>query len=521
MNYKVLYRKYRPDDFENIIGQDYIIQTLKNSIINKNISHAYIFSGPRGTGKTSTAKVFSKAINCLNPIDGSPCGKCEFCTNFVENPDIIEIDAASNNGVDEIRNIIDNIKLTPTNGNYKVYIIDEVHMLTMSAFNALLLTLEEPPKHAIFILATTNIENVPITILSRCQRFDFQKIKVDDIVKRLKEICHKEDFEIDEDALREISYLSEGGLRDALSLLDQLSKNNKKINLDIVENQIRIVSNKSINDIYDAIERNDFEKFLNIIDEFRNRGVDYKSLIKKMIESASQKAKNIKVTSRYNRLNFNDYKNIVLNLTDCLSRININVDPFTILEMELLEFFETFEKSIDKKEKKVTEEQKKEDNNVLLVNEITNNEKEIVKLIEIRINNCFVNAQKIFLEEMKNLITDYESSPLINGKIKSIILDANLVVASDKYIIFSVENDHLMEKGNKLLEDIEKDFKKIFDKDIKPIFITDSRWNIEKKKYINNLKNNIKYKLIEENTSSTVDDIKINEVFDISKVEII
>jgi len=227
MKYKVLYRKYRPTNFENIVGQDYIIKTLKNSIINDNISHAYIFSGPRGTGKTSTAKVFSKAINCINKNNGSPCEKCEFCTNFTENPDIIEIDAASNNGVDEIRNLIDNIKLTPTNGKYKVYIIDEVHMLTTSAFNALLLTLEEPPSHAIFILATTNIENVPITILSRCQRFDFQKISIDSLVDKLQEICKKENIEIEEDALYEIAYLSEGGLRDALSLLDQLSKNDK------------------------------------------------------------------------------------------------------------------------------------------------------------------------------------------------------------------------------------------------------------------------------------------------------
>ena len=222
MKYKVLYRKYRPNNFENIIGQHYIIKTLKNSIINNNISHAYIFSGPRGTGKTTTAKVFSKAINCSNPVDGSPCEKCEFCTNFHENPDIIEIDAASNNGVDEIRNLIDNIKLTPTNGKYKVYIIDEVHMLTTSAFNALLLTLEGPPAHSIFILATTNIESVPITILSRCQRFDFQKITIDDIVKRLSEICKLENIDIEDDALTEIAYLSEGRMRDALSLLDQL-----------------------------------------------------------------------------------------------------------------------------------------------------------------------------------------------------------------------------------------------------------------------------------------------------------
>ena len=175
MDYKVLYRKYRPDNFSSIVGQDYMVSILKNAIKTEKISHAYIFSGPRGTGKTSTAKVFAKAINCLNPTNEGPCNECDSCLHFKENADIIEIDAASNNGVDEIREIINNIKLAPAYSKYKVYIIDEVHMLSTSAFNALLLTLEEPPKHVVFILATTNIEAVPITILSRCQRFDFHK----------------------------------------------------------------------------------------------------------------------------------------------------------------------------------------------------------------------------------------------------------------------------------------------------------------------------------------------------------
>ena len=526
MNYKVLYRKYRPDDFENIIGQDYIIKTLKNSIKNKNISHAYIFSGPRGTGKTSTAKVFSKTINCLDPVDGSPCGKCEFCTNFLENPDIIEIDAASNNGVDEIRNLIDNIKLTPTNGQYKVYIIDEVHMLTTSAFNALLLTLEEPPKHAIFILATTNIENVPITILSRCQRYDFQKIKIENIVKRLKEICQKENIVIEDEALTEISYLSEGGMRDALSLLDQLSKGKQKITLELVEKQIRIVSNKALNDLFSTIEDNNIDKFLSIIDDFRIRAVDYKTLIKKMIEIASIKAKNVKKTGKYNRLNFIDYKNIVLNLSECITKININVEPYTILEMELLEFFNIKEESafIDKKaventinvvEKTtpITEE----------VNEVENNsnENDIEELIKIRINNCFVNVQKNYLEEMKKEIENYENSSIISGKIKSVMLDSILVASSDKYMIFSCDNKRVSETGNKLNNDIEKDLKSITNKDIKIIFISSDRWNTEKQKYINNLKNNIKYEFIDEQLDNTEEKIAINDVFDISKVEIV
>lgn len=533
MNYKVLYRKYRPDDFENIVGQNYIIKTLKNSVINQNISHAYIFSGPRGTGKTSTAKVFSKAINCLNPQDGSPCGKCEFCLNSLENPDIIEIDAASNNGVDEIRNLIDNIKLTPTNGKYKVYIIDEVHMLTTSAFNALLLTLEEPPKHAIFILATTNIENVPITILSRCQRYDFQKIKIDDIVSRLSEICNKENIEIEPEALTEIAYLSEGGMRDALSLLDQLSKGNQKITLDIVEKQIKIVSNKTLTEIFDILENNDVDKFIEILEEFRVRNVDYKTLIKRMIEIASNRAKNIKKTSRFNRLNFIDYRNIVFNLTDCLTKININVEPYTILEMELLEFFNT--DNVNLNVTKISVQDKNENKNIEVNNSdvskdnnkvVTNLSQEISKndfedLIKIRINNCFVNAQKKYLEQYKEIINNYVTSSIISGRIKSIMLDANLVAASDRYMIFTCENEHSMENANNLLDVIEQDISNLLSEEAKIIFVTIERWNKEKQKYIDNLKNNIKYEYIEEKNNDSMEEIIINDVFDTSKVEII
>ncbi len=207
MNYKVLYRKYRPDDFDNLVGQDAVKTILQNSIINNKIAHAYIFAGPRGTGKTSAAKIFAKIINCLDNKNGKACGKCINCENFATNTDIIEIDAASNNGVDQIREITNNVKLAPTMSKYKVYIIDEVHMLSQSAFNALLLTLEEPPQHVIFILATTNIESVPITILSRCQRFDFKKINNEEIVKRLEYVVKEEKIKIDAEALEEIAYI--------------------------------------------------------------------------------------------------------------------------------------------------------------------------------------------------------------------------------------------------------------------------------------------------------------------------
>ncbi len=356
MNYRVLYRKYRPTDFDSIVGQDYTIKTLRNSIVNNSISHAYIFSGPRGTGKTSTAKIFAKAINCLNPIDGSPCGKCSFCVNFNENPDIIEMDAASNNGVDEIREIIDNVKIAPTNGKYKIYIIDEVHMLTTSAFNALLLTLEEPPSHVVFILATTNIESVPITILSRCQRFDFQKIKEDKLVENLKGVAEKENIKVTEEALLEIAYLAEGGMRDALSILDQLSKNKETITLELIEKEIKTISTKSINDLIDSIENNDISDFLNMVEDFKTRAVDYKSLIKKIIDNISSRAKKIKNSGLVTRLSFQDYKNLILELTEAFTKININVNPYTIIEMIMLDYFETQTKKVNKVTKLVSEE---------------------------------------------------------------------------------------------------------------------------------------------------------------------
>ena len=523
MKYKVLYRKYRPDNFDDIVGQEYIIKTLKNSIINGNISHAYIFSGPRGTGKTTTAKVFSKAINCLNPHNGSPCGECEFCKNFHDNPDIIEIDAASNNGVDEIRELIENVKLTPTNGKYKVYIIDEVHMLSTSAFNALLLTLEEPPAHSIFILATTNIENVPITILSRCQRYDFQKIKIDDIIDRLKYICELEKIDVDEGALTEIAYLSEGGMRDALSLLDQLSKSNQKITLELIEKQIKTISQKNIDELLTSIEDNNVEKCLNLINEYRIRAVDYKTLIKKIIEVSSQKAKNIKISGIIKRLGFNDYKNLILKLADSLNKININVDSYTILEMIILDFFESSSnlvnnQSIKEESPKVEIKKGKEEVEDEKSEEIVDNNS-IEDLINIRINNCFVDAQKKYLEEAKEEIANFISTE-VEGKVKSILIDSSVVAASSKNLIIVCNNIHNVETANKMVKEIEDGLNKEFNKMYKIIFISNERWLQEKEKYIENLKTKTVYKYIEEKEIPEEETI-VNSVFDKSKIEII
>ena len=223
MSYQALYRKFRPDHFEDVKGQDAIVRTLKNQITQDRIGHAYLFCGTRGTGKTTIAKLFAKAVNCEHPVDGSPCGECDTCRNIAAgvSMNVIEIDAASNNGVDNIREIVDEVSYSPTEGKYKVYIIDEVHMLSIGAFNALLKTLEEPPSYVIFILATTEVHKIPITILSRCQRYDFKRISIDTITDRMKELTQTEGVKVEDKALRFIAKCADGSMRDALSLLDQ------------------------------------------------------------------------------------------------------------------------------------------------------------------------------------------------------------------------------------------------------------------------------------------------------------
>lgn len=223
MSYTALYRKWRPDTFEDVKGQDHIVQTLKNQIISQRVGHAYLFCGTRGTGKTSIAKIFAKAVNCENPIEGSPCNACTACRNVARqiSLNVVEIDAASNNGVENIREIREQVQYPPTEGKYRIYIIDEVHMLSTGAFNALLKTLEEPPSYVIFILATTEVHKIPITVLSRCQRYDFKRITLEAIARQLREITAAEQVETEEKALRYVAKAADGSLRDALSLLDQ------------------------------------------------------------------------------------------------------------------------------------------------------------------------------------------------------------------------------------------------------------------------------------------------------------
>lgn len=282
-SYKALYRKYRPQSFGDVSDQEHITKTLKNAISTGRISHAYLFSGPRGIGKTSIAKIFAKAVNCLEPIDGEPCNKCENCLGITNSSisDVIEIDAASNTGVDNIREIRDKVKYLPSVCRYKVYIIDEVHMLSTSAFNALLKTLEEPPKHVIFILCTTEPQKVPATIQSRCQRFDFHLISDDEIVKRLKSIAIQEKIRINEDAIKLIAEVSEGGMRDALSLLDQVDSfsTNETINIDDVLQVSGRLSIEILSKIANAIISNDSLSAIVLLDSLLKMGKEVSKIV--------------------------------------------------------------------------------------------------------------------------------------------------------------------------------------------------------------------------------------------------
>ena len=285
--HKALYRVYRPKTFGDVVGQEHIVKTLKNQIKNNNIGHAYLFSGTRGTGKTSTAKIFARAVNCLNPINEEPCNECEICIDALNDNimDIVEIDAASNNSVDDIRELRESVKYTPSKAKYKVYIIDEVHMLSQGAFNALLKTLEEPPSYVIFILATTEPHKIPATILSRCQRFDFKRVSSKDIASRMSYICKKENIEAEEKALSLIARNSQGALRDALSILDQcISFGNEKIEYNDVIELLGTVNIDELFELSQSIIDENTKKSLEILNEFIIWGKDIRNLINDLID---------------------------------------------------------------------------------------------------------------------------------------------------------------------------------------------------------------------------------------------
>lgn len=518
MDYQVLYRKYRPHDFDSLVGQEYTKKLLKNSVINKKFAHAYIFTGPRGTGKTSSAKIFAKAINCLHPIDGNPCNKCQNCVNFESSPDIIELDAASNNGVDDIREIINNVRLAPSSMKIKVYIIDEFHMLSTSAFNALLLTLEEPPKDVVFILATTDIQSVPITVLSRCQRFDFKPISIQDIENRLKFVCGEENLKVTDDAIKEIAMMSNGGLRDALSILDQVAGNGEEIDIQDVIANFGGISNKKINQLLSYYENNSVAELIDYINEIKNDGIDIKVLIDKIITKIKSVLIDIKLDNYNGKLDFDNLYNLVFELNKLLTGERNGANYYDLLEIVFLKYINYFPGNnfVDKNIVKLTDS-KKESTIIKRIEEkpkisapaieqtIISQENKLEKKnnvidfdIDVRINNTFVNAKKDYLNNIKSKWNDfviYESNT--NKAMISYLADTNIVAASDKYAILTNNLDITNDLINQNIKSLEKDFNLFFNDNYYLVAVSPKKWEQERNKYINNIKNGYKYEIID------------------------
>ncbi|MCI8394472.1 MAG: DNA polymerase III subunit gamma/tau [Bacilli bacterium] len=540
MEYKVLYRKYRPDSFKNIVGQDFTKTMLQNAVKNKKISHAYIFTGPRGTGKTSTAKVFAKSINCEHPIDGEACGTCNSCLNFLSSSDIIEIDAASNNGVDEVRELINNVKIAPTNSKYKIYIIDEVHMMTQSAFNALLLTLEEPPSHVIFIMATTNIESVPITILSRCQRFDFKKFSIEELVSQIKYVCKQENIQITNDAVEEIAYISEGGMRDALSLVDQLSANSTDITIENILSNYGSISIVFIKNIVQSLLNKDIKTIMSLFDELKRGATDYKIFIKKLIQELMIYCIKLKTEYITSNLSYEEVKCIVFELNDCMNRANINVNPYSLIELILLGYIKNdFVK--DPMKSKVEEDLKNNDSINENVNNITHEvedtsleekslQNHFLEIKTVRINNCFCGAKKNILQKLQQEWLNIMTSP-IPDDILNLLVDSKIVAASESHVIIAtnVEGTAIL-INNRLLE-ITDYLCEFFAQEFTFIALSESEWLKEKQIYIENLHNGKTYEMLsEKNLTIPLDSVEkrepslekiAQELFDHDKIEIV
>ena len=518
MDYQVLYRKYRPHDFDSLVGQEYTKKLLKNSVINNKFAHAYIFTGPRGTGKTSSAKIFAKAINCLHPIDGNPCNKCQNCVNFESSPDIIELDAASNNGVDDIREIINNVRLAPSSMKIKVYIIDEFHMLSTSAFNALLLTLEEPPKDVVFILATTDIQSVPITVLSRCQRFDFKPISIQDIENRLKFVCGEENLKVTDDAIKEIAMMSNGGLRDALSILDQVAGNGEEIDIQDVIANFGGISNKKINQLLSYYENNSVAELIDYINEIKNDGIDIKVLIDKIITKIKSVLIDIKLDNYNGKLDFDNLYNLVFELNKLLTGERNGANYYDLLEIVFLKYINYFPGNnfVDKNIAKLTDSKKEsaiikqieekpkisapaiEQTIISQENKPEKKNKVIDFDIDVRINNTFVNAKKDYLNNIKSKWNDfviYESNT--NKAMISYLADTNIVAASDKYAILTNNLDITNDLINQDIKSLEKDFNLFFNGNYYLVAVSPKKWEQERNKYINNIKNGYKYEIID------------------------
>ncbi len=551
MSYTALYRKYRPNNFANVVGQDTVVEILRNSIKANHISHAYLFTGPRGTGKTSIAKIFAHAINCKNFTD-DVCGVCETCKYLETNDtDIIEIDAASNNGVEEIRTLRDNVKLLPTYCKYKIYIVDEVHMLTTSAFNALLKTLEEPPQHVVFILATTEPHKIPLTILSRCQRFDFNKIEENVLVNRLKYILQCENNTMSDDVLQYIAKVSDGGLRDAINLLDQsLSLSKNEITVSDIERLSGKISNKDVFQFIDFCVASKYADLLDLVQKMSHEGKSYADITHQLLIIFRDYVINKQVSNYFDK----DYSSMLSKYDFSIQEV---LDISKILNELLNEMKNTSEQKVlfeiyimnistlmnSKRETISSNSQKEKIENVIINNEISENSQDNIVLEEnntqkeeiseevvqeeiksnvnienlkkIRINNVLAEADKSVLMQINanyDRINDFISNKIYNT-IAALLIDGKVVVASNEYLLFAFPDETYLQMFDMNYKQIELFMNEIFDKPYKVVAVSMKRWEEIRNEFIINKKNNILYVKIPEN------DVKLEVSDSLSELE--
>ncbi len=513
--HQTMYRKYRPHSLDEIYGQDVIVTILKNQIKAKAISHAYLFTGPRGTGKTSVAKILAKVINCED--EAQPCGNCSFCKmRQEENLDIIEIDAASNNGVDEIRELKRKINLTPSYGQYKVYIVDEVHMLTTSAFNALLKTLEEPPPYVLFVLATTEPHKVPETILSRCQRMDFKRLTDKAIIERLLDIKEKEKINIEEFAIQEIARLAQGGMRDAIGLLEQATAYNpdQEITAEDIHTINSSIGEKELEQIFIDVIDGDFESILTKTEKYYNQGKNVTKILEEIINYMRKcllekklGRENSKIVAKINEaVEYGKLLNETIELNKFLMEMKNDSNPKALLEIALVNLANNIEKENDKTKPVINllgnddnqEEEKQPANKEVKKQQEKNPEEgppkkekaqetpkkketqgtDLEALKRLRIDNTFSKVSKNFKRELEELLRKKKLVISKEDKKGHLLIDGEIKAASEEnqYFIIVFESNAISEAYNKNIKTMETLLEKKIKMKLKSIALSTEEW---------------------------------------------